>query len=676
MVAYSSYNNRNAINKLRNDYLLQVSQNVSDRISSYITPVTTSVEMGKELLEVQLQKETDPRNFLRKYCYNLLKSYPQLHFLYFTDNDGNYYGIERRKEHFVIWDLESDPKKGKTLKYLFLDSSNNVVKEQVIDAPEYDPHTRQWYKKATEKQRSVWTDLYVFFTDSPVAGITYSDVVTINNEQVGVMAADLSLENLSRFLTKLSVGHNGVVIVVDEQDRVLAHPDLPIPMSIDQKTESLELIKAGNSSIDWLDSIYKKWKSIEQRTDDITIIEKKIDNEPYILSAFSVTGYFSDKWKIFIIVPEDDYIGALKRTNEDLLMFAILLMIVLSIIILFISKGISEPISNIAESIKLISDLNFKNETQINSPIIEVCELAESTERMKIGLMAFEKYVPVKLVKQLLNSEKTISIGGRKRNVTVFFSDIENFTQIAEQVEPEFLLKHLSDYFEEMTSPITNNGGTIDKYIGDSIMAFWGAPEDNPEQVENACLAAMECQYISQSLNKKWASENKPEFKTRIGLATGVTHVGNMGSSDRFNYTVLGDLVNVASRLENVNKVYKTSVLISESTYNQLPESKFICRPIDSVKLKGKSNEVAIYQLLGAKKVNETWVSPVFTGIEIEKVKIYADLYKRSYALYIAKQYQDAQDLLQKAKEIISDSDNPTDYDFSVKLAEKLSSKR
>jgi len=163
---------------------------------------------------------------------------------------------------------------------------------------------------------------------------------------------------------------------------------------------------------------------------------------------------------------------------------------------------------------------------------------------------------------------------------------------------PEKLVVHLSEYFEEVTQIIMKANGTIDKYIGDAVMAFWGAPIVDKDQALNACRAALKLQHRLNELNRKWAMEEKPILETRIGIHTGNVIVGNMGSSDRMNYTALGDTVNLASRLEGANKIYHTHIIISEDAYTEIHEF-CLARPLDMVAVKGKTKGIKIYELLG-----------------------------------------------------------------------------
>lgn len=216
---------------------------------------------------------------------------------------------------------------------------------------------------------------------------------------------------------------------------------------------------------------------------------------------------------------------------------------------------------------------------------------------------AFSRYVSDSLVEIITSYPERLRLGGEEVEVTVLFSDLAGFTSISEHLSPENLIHLLNEYFTTMTEVILNCRGTVDKYIGDAIMAFWGAPIPSSRHALNACLAALAMQEALQPLQDGWRARGLPCLTARLGFHTGKAIVGNVGSRDRFNYTVMGDAVNLASRLEGVNKIYGTSILVSEFTY-QLAAVEFVFRELDQVQVKGRSQPVTIYELLARREDN------------------------------------------------------------------------
>ena len=206
----------------------------------------------------------------------------------------------------------------------------------------------------------------------------------------------------------------------------------------------------------------------------------------------------------------------------------------------------------------------------------------------------FSRYVSKEVVKKIIDDPSKIRLGGEEKNITVLFSDIRGFTTLSERTTPIKLVEILNRYFTLMTGEILSQKGVLDKYIGDAIMAFWGAPIDDAEQVDHAMSAAVAMLKKLQKLNEEFAKEGLAPINIGIGLYSGPAVVGNMGSELRLNYTAMGDTVNVASRLEGLNKEFKTQIIVGESTKNLIKKS-YNWRSLGSVQVKGRNEPVSIY---------------------------------------------------------------------------------
>jgi adenylate cyclase len=210
----------------------------------------------------------------------------------------------------------------------------------------------------------------------------------------------------------------------------------------------------------------------------------------------------------------------------------------------------------------------------------------------------------VDVVRGLIKSGIPLALGVEKRNLTVLFSDLEDFSTRAEQSTPDALLAQMSVYFEEVSRAISDENGTVDKFIGDGIMAFWGAPAELPDHVLRGCAGALRGARRMERVNATWRSEGKPSLRIRIGLNTADVLVGNVGSTERFSYTVMGDGVNIAARLEGMNKTFGTTICISDSVFDAVA-SDVVARPLRRVQVKGRKQEFMVYELLGMAKSDD-----------------------------------------------------------------------
>lgn len=234
---------------------------------------------------------------------------------------------------------------------------------------------------------------------------------------------------------------------------------------------------------------------------------------------------------------------------------------------------------------------------------------------------AFMKYLDPKVVEQVVSDPEKLALGGEKMDLTVLFSDIRGFTTISEKLAPEELVHLLNEYLTEMTNIVIHNKGLLDKYIGDAVMAVFGAPLHYTGNAIMACNAALAMTSRLEELNTAWEPAGRPRLEIGIGINSGPMVAGNMGSLNRFDYTVMGDNVNLGSRLEGLNKTYGTHIIISESTLTRT-QDQFWARSLDLVRVKGKDKPVAIFELLGRRET----VCPLDYVSEYEDmVRLYRD---------------------------------------------------
>ncbi|HEX2033539.1 MAG TPA: adenylate/guanylate cyclase domain-containing protein [Chloroflexota bacterium] len=234
-----------------------------------------------------------------------------------------------------------------------------------------------------------------------------------------------------------------------------------------------------------------------------------------------------------------------------------------------------------------------------------VFEQAEQRETRR----AMGKYLSPSVMTEVLDDPTALHLGGQKREMTVLFADIRGFTSLSERTDPELLVHFLNEYLTAMTDLVFANRGVLDKYTGDGIMAFWGSPQDQPDHAELACRTAYEMRKRLQELHQRWLTVGWPALDIGVGLNTGAMTVGNVGSKMRFDYTVIGDAVNLAARLEALNKVYGTNIILGEATQRRIAHL-FATRYLGRVTVRGKDQETAIYELLAPLEAASPLVPP------------------------------------------------------------------
>jgi len=324
----------------------------------------------------------------------------------------------------------------------------------------------------------------------------------------------------------------------------------------------------------------------------------KIDGEEY-LTTFRALPDTQD-WIVGIVVPRSYYLGRLSTMRSRLLgvSLAVILFVATGSSIVF--RGIRRAQIRIIRESGKMKSFDF-SPGSADSAFHDVGEVLEGLEKAKTAIRAMGKYAPIELVRRLYHENSEPVLGGEPMEISILFTDIKDFTSYSEQLDPNELATALGRYLEVMARIIQRETrGTIDKYIGDAIMALWNAPEPVSDHERMACEAALRCKEAGEALAKAPEWEGLPRFETRFGLHCETALVGHFGAPDRMNYTAIGDAVNLASRLEGLNKLYGTAIIVSRNIADRACDH-FDFRLLDRVAVKGKVNAIEIYELLGSK---------------------------------------------------------------------------
>lgn len=272
------------------------------------------------------------------------------------------------------------------------------------------------------------------------------------------------------------------------------------------------------------------------------------------------------------------------------------------IIAFFLSKRVTVSLDHLCRAVQAIGEGDLQTKASLHTHdefgvlstrINEMVKGLQERERLKTG---FARYVSQHVLEKILTSDTPLKLEGERRKVTILFSDIRQFTLLAENLPPEAVVNLLNEYFEKMIEVIFSHYGTLDKFIGDGIMVEYGAPLDDREQEIHAVATAIEMQKTLEQLCQKWTKENKPAIQMGIGIHTGEAVVGNIGSERRTEYTAIGDTVNVAARLEQATKILKVPILLSETTYLGC-KNHYDFKDLGSMALPGRKEQIKVYTL-------------------------------------------------------------------------------
>jgi len=474
--------------------------------------------------------------------------------------------------------------------YVFLDADQHEI-GSTDHATTYDPRPRHWYRKTVQEGALYITDPDVFAALGLI-GFTVAAPIVADGKVTGVAAADLTLDGLSEYLAEDKISPNTLSYILDAQDGVIANSQRERTYTDSDGRVNLKHITSLGNELPAVAFSLRPRNSEE-------LYSFAYDGKQYVASYTTLPLQFGNKWQLFIITPLDDFTRTFKKHNNRLLVMGVLAIVLEIVVIYFLSAALSAPLEQLSRRVGQIEDFTEHEVKPLDSVIREVSVLAKAIGTLDATVKSFSSYVPVGLVKQLIGSDRRLELGGHSRFLTIFFSDLEAFSTLSEAIPSQELLMRVSAYLEAVTNAVNDEAGTIDKFIGDGVMAFWGAPALLDDHAWHASIAALRIQQAMHELNKGWEAEGLKPLNIRIGIHSDAVLVGNIGSLSRMAYTVMGDGVNVASRLEGINKNFGTNICISQSVYREAGE-RLCVRPIDDVLVKGRRSKIPIYELMGA----------------------------------------------------------------------------
>lgn len=476
----------------------------------------------------------------------------------------------------------------------------------------YDCRQRPWYTSSMSTLSLQWSSVYPI-NDENDLGITVSAPMRCGQDPpCGVVAADFYLQSSLRKLSeRTKVGKTGNFWLIEVNGDIL--------------TTNKDGVALSTEGSDGYAARIKMWESSDELTREIgLVLQSQLKNTTTTGRLYTGTIEVRDsKYQLFMDVfnprpgtgitdfvvvlgiPQRDYFGTVRLMMGKTIGVSAGLVVLFSVIVFILTVMLTSPLKTLRQQMEqaalLEGDFTSTSAAELAlyaSPFSEISSIASSMHKMKRMLQSFRHYVPMQVVAWLVKRAKVAKLGVHRTYCTTMFCDIVDFTAITEEVTPSSLMEVFTDFMDLMCQHIKNHNGTIDKIIGDCIMAFWGSPDPVPNQEVEACQTVLGAQKALKALQVNWVNANLPVFRARFALCSGPVLAGNSGSNDRFQYTVLGDSVNLASRLEGLNKVFGTSILI-DGTIQSRVKSTFLTRKLGTVQVKGKSNSSIVFQLVG-----------------------------------------------------------------------------
>lgn len=590
------------------DLANQISEEIARGVSSEMDSMFASARAGQETIAHLLHEgafNIEDKKARDQIFLSFLLANSHFSWVSYGKPNGDFFGAQRRDEVNLRlvesrWD-EKNRTARRSEQFLVNDGERVAATIVQTRTNDYNAATRSWYRSAAANPGAhIWTDVYVFSaTGRPGLNTAIADFDDAGLR--GVISIAIELDLVSRYLGKIKSTRSGIAFVIDSNGRMIAfkdasqisrpgvNPDEPELLRLDQTTHPLLRLADAALAREQVD--LKAIRSTKNFT-----YEDPQQGKSYFVS---LTKAAQKDWLVATVIPEADFMSEVEKNTTKVLLAVVAALAFVCLIAIVTSRHLFvRPLRQIIKQTELIAEFKLDRVQRIESKIMEIEALSKSIQHMSGGLRSFGRYLPSDLVQRLLKQGMVAELGGARRTLTILFMDLEGFSALSERLGHR-VVPILGEYLGAMSRIIVGHQGTIDKFIGDAVMAFWGAPVENEDQALDACRAALGCARAMRD-----AALNRGEaLRIRIGINTGRVVVGNIGATDRLNYTVIGDPVNLASRVEGLSKLYGTEILITQHTF-EMVKYDVVARRLDVVQVRGREEPVAIYELLDLRDEN------------------------------------------------------------------------
>ncbi len=465
-----------------------------------------------------------------------------------------------------------------------------------------NPDIQRIINVCRQEEGAVWHQPEFFQTESFLVA---THPVFHQDKYMGCLAATIEVRSLSALMERLGERFEATLFILRGEERVLAHKTL----TDTHHKQNTDTPLVHLNEID--DSVLQQIWQTEQVHEEFSVLAEEgihvhltrnDDEKPYLFLTKELINYGDEILTVGAWFPWETFSTQIMRLFWSFISGVVLLIVGVALAVLM-GKRIAKPIKETAQAAAKISHLSLDDvEPLPGSRFSELNDQAMAFNSMLTGLKAFGHYVPSKLVDRLIQEDVALSEVSQERELTVIFTDIAGFTSQSEQLPASDVADFLNHHFELLGSAVDAENGTIDKYIGDALMAFWGAPERMDDAPIRACRAALAINRALEIDNQHRVKQGLEPVQIRIGVHTGSVVVGNIGSQGRINYTIVGDTVNASQRLESTGREFAlpdaaATILISEETRQQLKE-QFVTEALGEVKVKGRDKAMVVYRLI------------------------------------------------------------------------------
>ena len=545
-------------------------------------------------------READKREFV---FLSQLQSHATISWVAFGWPDGSFFAAHKLgDEHLEMMEVSPTDHAGERRidEYAVIPGDIEFEKRQFVPT-DFRVVDQAWFKTGMAAEGPQWFKVL----DHPIGqrrSIAFAGPIDVYQERQGVLAIIIEYTRFANFLAQLEVGRTGTAFIFDGSGELIAAPD--------KEADELHPARGQESLLPLARMVLSQAPTGDKDGKEAWRRRLISQGEAY---EVALTPLPFPGWSLATVIPEAEFLGPVETTLRRLIIGLAAAALLAALLSAMLARSvIAAPLARVVGEIRHVENFALDRVRRHPSRLTEISSLSGAIAEMAAGLSAFGKFIPADLVRSLLSQGVEAKPGGSVKELTVMFIDVASFTGLSERMGDR-VVPLLSRYLDAVSEVIVANGGTIDKFIGDAVMAFWGAPTPQQDHAVRCCRAALACSKAIADIND---DQGQP-LQIRIGINSGRMLVGNIGSELRLNYTVIGDAVNVASRLEGASKQYGTQILIGAETA-RLISDVFTIREIDNIAVYGRTEGLAVYELIGLAEINgenRDWITSYEEGL-------------------------------------------------------------
>ena len=546
-------------------------------------------------------READKREFV---FLSQLQSQATISWVAFGWPDGSFFAAHKLGDgHLEMMEISKTDHRGERR----VDEYQVIPGDIEFESRRFEPTDfrvvgQNWFRAGMKVNGPQWFRV-ADHAVGPRPSIAFAGPIDVYQERQGVLAIMIEYTRLSRFLAQLEVGRTGTAFILDNSGELIAAPDKDAD-ELHPAHSRMDMLPLARMALTGAGEEGRKEAWRRRLTLGGAAYEVALTPLPF------------PGWSLATVIPEAEFLGPVETTLRRLIIGLAIGALLAALVSAMLARAvIAAPLALVVGEIRHVESFRLDQVRRHPSRLAEIATLSGAIAEMAAGLSAFRKFIPADLVRLLLHRGVEAKPGGSMQDLTVMFIDVAGFTGLSERLGDR-VVPLLSRFLDIASEVIVTHGGTIDKFIGDAVMAFWGAPTAQAEHALLCCHAALACREAIEAAGVK--DDHGHPLQIRIGINSGLMLVGNIGSELRLNYTVIGDAVNVASRLEGASKQYGTQILIGSRTADLIRHA-FIVREIDKIAVCGRAEGLAVYELIGSmqdiKQEDAAWIASYEEGL-------------------------------------------------------------